>query len=572
VTDDGPKTVAELSGFLRTGRYAEVQQLCDAFARTWPEVASPFEFGRTPEGRPMLALLVTRTGVRGAEEAKSRGIPVLMLQGAIHPGECDGKDAGFIALREIIQGRASAEALERIAIVFVPVFNVDGHERFGRWNRPNQRGPEETGWRTTAQNLDLNRDYAKADAPEMQAMLKLLGGWDPILFVDLHATNGADFEHDIAVVVEPIYQGDSILHAASRDLQNELIRSLAEQGSLPLPFYPSLIRNDPSIGFADAVYSPRFSTGYSALCNRLAVLIETHSWKDYPVRVRITRNAIVALTELTTAHGQRWLHLKSKADANAKQIRGSAVALDFMPSTESDTIEFRGYQYTRRPSAISGGLATQYNPSVPQIWKVPLRKKIEACLTVEAPAGYIVPPAYAEPIGMRLGLHGISFQLIPQSLPGVAVETFRATQVVFAARPFEGRMTAALQGSWALEIRNIAAGSLYVPVGQHRARLLLALLEPRGPDSFAAWGFFNAVFERKEYMEPYVAEQVAIEMLAGDQALAEEFSAKLIQDPAFASDAAARLDFFYRRHTSWDERFNLYPIYRDSTGKLLLPL
>ncbi|MDP0983616.1 M14 family zinc carboxypeptidase, partial [Klebsiella variicola] len=89
-------------------------------------------------------------------------------------------------------------------LVFVPVFNADGHERFGPWNRPNQRGPEQMGWRVTAQNLNLNRDYAKADAPEMQAMLGLVRAWDPLAIVDLHTTDGAQFRHDIAVMVEPL--------------------------------------------------------------------------------------------------------------------------------------------------------------------------------------------------------------------------------------------------------------------------------------------------------------------------------------------------------------------------------
>jgi predicted deacylase len=108
------------------------------------------EFGRTPEGRPMQALIATRTGAFSAAAANRRGIPALLVQGGIHAGEIDGKDAGFLALREVLDGKAAAGALDRQVLVFVPVFNVDGHERFGRWNRPNQRGPAEMGWRTTA--------------------------------------------------------------------------------------------------------------------------------------------------------------------------------------------------------------------------------------------------------------------------------------------------------------------------------------------------------------------------------------------------------------------------------------
>ena len=158
-------TIAEQSGFRRTGRSDEVARLCAAFAATWPQAVRSFAFGRSAQGRPMWALV--------ASHADPHRVPVLMLQGGIHPGESDGKDAGFIALRELLGGSAAPGVLERIAVLFVPAFNVDGHERVGRWNRPNQNGPEETGWRTTAQNLNLNRDYAKADSPEMGDISRL---------------------------------------------------------------------------------------------------------------------------------------------------------------------------------------------------------------------------------------------------------------------------------------------------------------------------------------------------------------------------------------------------------------
>src|SRR5205807_2294396 len=170
---------------------------------------------------PLRALIVSRAGALSAPQIRAQKIPVLMIQGGIHPGESDGKDAGFIAIRELLQGRAAPGALDRIAILFVPAFNTDGHERTGRWNRPNQVGPEETGWRTTAQNLNLNRDYTKADTPEMRAMLRLIDSWDPLVCADLHVTDGADFEPDISIQVEPINQGDPDLRASAVSLREE---------------------------------------------------------------------------------------------------------------------------------------------------------------------------------------------------------------------------------------------------------------------------------------------------------------------------------------------------------------
>src|SRR5688500_13644199 len=374
-----PLTLAERSAFRQTGRTDEVASLCQAYAQRWPDAVRSFEYGRSGEGRAMYAMVASRTGALSPADIRRRKIPVLMLQAGIHPGESDGKDAGFIALRELLAGEVGQGLLERLAILFVPAFNVDGHERVGRWNRPNQVGPEETGWRATSQNINLNRDYTKADAVEMQAMLRLLQQWDPLVCADLHVTDGADFEPDISLQVEPIHQGDATLFASGVRLRDELISKLAQQGSVPLPFYPDLAEVDnPASGFALTVYSPRFSTGYFPARNRYSVLVETHSWKDYATRVRVTRNTILGLAELLVAHGAQWLEETQRADAAGKQFGGKEVTLDYAASWREPTkekaddssaadpdvtmIDFRGYAYKREPSKISGELVTVYDP------------------------------------------------------------------------------------------------------------------------------------------------------------------------------------------------------------------
>jgi len=579
MTDKNLITVAEQSGFCATGRTDEVERLCAAFAAQWPEAVRCIEFGRSAEGRPMLALLVSR--------ADPKRVPLLMLQGGIHPGESDGKDAGFMSLREILTGTVAPGALERIAILFVPAFNVDGHERFGRWNRPNQNGPEETGWRTTAQNLNLNRDYMKAEAPEMQALLRLLCEWDPLICADIHVTDGADFEPDISLQAEPINQGDPLLYSSGREMRDELIEKLTGQGSLPLHFYPDFAKtDDPASGFLLTVYSPRFSTGYFPQRNRFTILVETHSWKNYARRIEVTRNTIVDLVELVAAHGSRWEVEAHEADENSIRIGGTDVTLEYasrwrepsqaggvskVPGLDgAEMIEFRGYAYTRDPSSISGDLVTVYDPTTPQIWKVPYRSKVEPTLVVKAPlGGYVIPAAFAPEIGRKLANHGISFEPVPDNVDGVRAEVFRAARVTFSTTPFEGRMRASFTGEWTRETHPIRAGALFVPIAQPLSRLVMALLEPRAPDSLAAWGFFNACFEQKEHMEPYVAEQIAREMLAKDPLLRAEFAQLLQDDAAFAASPAARLDFFLSRHSSRDDRYNLYPVFR--VDELLAP-
>jgi hypothetical protein len=573
-------TLAEQSGFRETGRIDEVERLCAAMSAAWPAAVKAFEYGRSAEGRPLKALIASRSGALTALELRERRIPILMIQAGIHPGESDGKDGGFIAMRELLSRAAAADALERIAVLFVPAFNTDGHERMGRCNRPNQNGPEFTGWRATAERLNLNRDYTKADAPEMQSMLALINAWDPLICADLHVTDGADFEPDVSLQVEPINQGDPQLRSSGIKLRDELIAKLAVQGSMPLPFYPDLFETDnPESGFLLTVYSPRFSTGYFPQRNRFTMLVETHSWKPYAQRVQVMRNTIVGLAELAALHGAAWLAQVRAADMSASALGGTQLTLDYksgwrettaagkpVTSEAADTgeyIDFRGYAYTRKHSDISGGLVTVYDPSTPQIWHVLYRSQIEPAIVVQAPRlGYFIPQAYAQSIGARLKHHGIITAPAAKHLEHAALEQFRAARVAFSKQPFEGRMRAEISGEWRRLARDIAAPALFVPLAQPLARLVVALLEPQAPDSFAAWGFFNACFEQKEHLEPYVAEQIARELCASDPKLREAFERKLKDDAAFRADPAQRLEFFCQHHPSWDEQLNCYPLYR----------
>ena len=561
-------TVSERSGFKATGRYDEVVKLCAAFAKAYPKQVKCIEFGRTPEDRPMLALVATGTNAFTPQAASRQGIPVTLIQGGIHAGEIDGKDAGFLALRELLEGRLAKGALDKQVLLFVPVFNVDGHERFQQWNRPNQRGPVEMGWRTTAQNFNLNRDYVKADSPEMQAMLALVNAWDPLTYVDLHVTDGAKFQHDVSIQVEPVYSADPELRKAGLALRDNVIADISKQGSTPQSYYMSFAKtDDPQSGFVDGVSDPRFSTGYFPLRNRMAMLVETHSWKDYPTRVRITHNSVISVLEQVAQHGKQWQVAAAAADMRAARLAGLPVTLSYKTTEKSKLVDFSGYEYTRTPSDVSGILMTRYDENKPQVWRVPLRDEVVADVEVAAPrAGYIVPAAQAALVAAKLRQHGITFRKLDKPLNRFAFETFRADKASFGATSFESHQRLTLEGSWKSETRDVQRGALFVPIAQPKARLVMAMLEPQAPDSLLAWGMFNNAFERKEYMEEYVAEDVAREQMAADPALAADFKRRVESDPAFANNAHARLEFFARRHASWDERFNLYPVLRTNVA------
>ena len=563
-------TKAEQTQFLETGRYEEVGQLCKNFAITFPKQVRCFAFGASPEGRTIWAMAANTNGNTTAELARNAKLPVTLFQGGIHAGEIDGKDAGFLVLRELLQNPDKDNPLNKQVMLFIPVFNVDGHERFKAFNRPNQRGPVEMGWRTTAQNYNLNRDYAKADTPEMQAMLALVNTWDPLFYVDLHVTNGAKFQHDISVQIEPIFAGNEQLRAISKQYQDTMMADLKKTGSLPLRFYPSFIEYDnPASGFSDSVSPPRFSTGYLQLRNRFGVLVETHSWKTYPVRVSATAETIRSTLKQVASNGKKWQEVAYVADQQSKQLAGKTVTLTYKTEKTATPIEFQGYQYTRTHSEISGALMTRYDENKPEVWNVPLYKDITPEITVTAPqAGYIVPPAFADFVEARLNTHGITSMRISKPLNNIELEQFKTATAAFSPASFESHQPLKISGQWQKQQVNVLSNSLFIPIAQAKANLLMALLEPQAPDSYLSWGFFNNEFERKEYMEDYVAEEVAREMLANNPALQKEFDEKM-KDKAFADSPQQRLEFFARLHSSWDDRYQVYPVLR--SDQLLQP-
>jgi hypothetical protein len=543
-------STAETSQWIRTGPYEEALRLCRDFAQVYAE-AHCDEIGTTGQGRPIVALSIRRRA----------DAPVILIQGGIHAGEIEGKDAGFRFLRDVLDGNVAPRALDAVSIVFIPVLNPDGHERFSPNHRPNQRGPEQMGFRTTGSRLNLNRDYIKADAPETRAVLRLVRTLDPLMLVDLHTTDGAQFEHDISINVTPVAPRGDGLEEAAASFSAVVQKRLTELGHLPVDFYPSFVDDtNPHSGFARGETSPRFSYCYMAARSRFGVLVETHSWRTYRERELSTYHTLQAVLEEATRSAPAWRAVMAAADAADAALRGTDVTLTWQNGPGHTTIDFRGYAYDKRISELTGGTWLVYDENKPERWTVPLYDELVPAVTIRVPAGgYVIDGGFASPVRAVLDAHGISYA--PLEERSQLVEVFRASKVSFLP-PYEGRTRAEVQGTWTAETRKLDRGAIFVPIAQPHARLILHLFEPQLPDSLVQWGLFNAVFERKEYIEAYVLETAAREMLAREPGLRAEYDAALAADPELAASTDLKLDWFARRHPTWDERVNLLPVYR----------
>jgi murein tripeptide amidase MpaA len=564
------QTHAEKTDYRETPRYDETISYSRRLASASPLIRFQ-SFGSSGEGRDLPLLIAASNNTFTPQAARKAGKAVIMIQACIHSGESDGKDAGLALLRDIAITKTRPDLLDHVVILFIPIYNTDGHERFGPFNRINQNGPAEMGWRATTANLNLNRDYMKADAPETRAWLKLWTEWNPDLLIDCHVTDGADFQYNITYIYEHHEHASAPVLSWMRDAFDQRIFPATEStGNLLAQYMTFRDNRDLAKGIDGFVMPPRFSTGYTTIRNRPGITIETHMLKDYRNRVRGTYDLLRFTLEEVNRSPEKLLRAVREADeqtirAGQQYDAARRYPLQIQLTDKARTVQFKGVESRTEQSEVSGATRVVFGTKPVEV-SIPFYDESRVAASVAPPLYYIVPPQWREVIGV-LAAHGLQMKRLAAPAT-IEVESYRFKNVKFAASPFEGRIVPSdITHETVRESRLYPAGSIVVAVAQPAGNVAMHLLEPDGPDSFIAWGFFNAIFEQKEYGEDYMLEKLAREMLAKDEKLKREFEQKLASDPKFAASPTARLNFFYERSPYWDKQMNLYPV-----GRVTLPL
>jgi len=558
VQKDDWQTYYEKSGCLKTPRYDETAAYCRrlADASSWIEFA---DFGLSAQGRKLPLVIVDKDKRFSPQKPGTRKKAVVLIQACIHPGESDGKDAGLMLIRDIVLFGKYPQILDNVTLLFIPIFNVDGHERFSPYNRINQHGPEEMGWRVTANCLNLNRDYCKADAPEMRAWLALFNAWLPDLLADCHVTNGADYQYAMTYSVETHDNMCRPVLAWTKDAFVPYIEGKMAESGFPLfPYVSPKDWYDLTSGLCSFAWGPRYSTGYGVVQNRPFLLLETHMLKPYKIRVDATYELLRHSLQCVAQDPRQLMRAVQEADSVTAQLpAGSEYVLQYDETSDSTLVEFKGVAFHKEKSDISGGEIVQYD-SVPQIYTLAYFDKVKPAETARLPYAYLIPPEWHDVIG-RLSAHGIVIRRLNQPVT-LSVESYRFNSPSWRAEPYEGRHSVTFEQTPITQQRVFAKGTAVIFMNQRTNRVIAHLLEPKGPDSFVAWGFFDAIFERKEYAEYYILEKLAHEMLAENDSLKMEFEQKLATDTAFAANPRERLYFFYKRSPFWDAWMNVYPV------------
>ncbi|MCH7858418.1 MAG: M14 family metallopeptidase [Candidatus Marinimicrobia bacterium] len=555
--DDPWITPSERDGLTTTPTYEETVNWLTRLVAAAPQLQM-VSLGTSAEGRDIWMVIASAEGASTPAGLRANGKPTLLAQAGIHAGEIDGKDAGLMLLRDMTVRGTKLDLLDGANLLFVPILSVDGHERSSPYGRINQRGPVQAGWRTNSRNLNLNRDYAKLDTRELRAIIRTINQWVPDLYLDLHVTDGIDYQYDITFG----YNGrhglsPNIARWLDEHLTPALYRDLAAQGHIPGPLIIAADDLDPARGVIDWTASPRFSTGYGDARHLPTVLVENHSLKPYRQRVLGTYVLMESVLRTLAEHAESLGRAVTTDRAQARQI----VPLTWKsPPANPELQDFLAVRWRKRPSDISGRDRLTWLGR-PFTLRLPFLRTTEPDVTIVRPKAYWIPPAWSEVID-RLALHGIFMERMSEPRT-VSVELSRLTDIQLEAAPFEGHIRVTATATPERREELYPSGSVRIPTDQPLGDLAILLLEPGSPDSFFQWGFFLEILQPTEYVEGYVMEPLAQRMLDRDPDLKRTFQARLKADPAFAADPQARLQWFYERTPYFDDRWRLYPVGRE---------
>ncbi len=575
-------TPTEKSGFVTTPDYNETMDWFKRLSNASP-LLTMTSIGKSLEGRYIMMIIASSEKTITPAALKNSAKPLLLVQAGIHAGEIDGKDAGMMLLRDIAFGNKK-HLLNNVNLLFIPILNVDGHERSSPYNRPNQRGPENMGWRTNAENLNLNRDYAKQDTKEVRAVTSVFNEYGPLMYMDLHVTDGADYQYDITFGGHG-RQGYS--PAISTWLETKYKpyadKDLTANGHIPGQLLNALNNQDFSKGNALILGEPRFSDAYGNLRHLASVLVENHSLKPYKQRVLGTYVLLESTLKLLAIEGQS-LKESTKAD-NAKrdskiplkskipQMKNVITFETHLSSQESTTLSYTppdslnllGLESKIHKSPITNSDYVEWTGK-PVNMKIANYRATEGIEWVTRPKGYWVP-AFCEEIVERLKRHGIKMEILEEPRE-LTVEMYRIKDSKFQndegkTELFEGHMQ--VVASTTVETRKelYPIGSAYISTDQPLGDLAILLLEPKSPDSYFSWGFFPGLFQRTEYIEGYVMEPMMKKMLEESSELKKEFEQKKASDTVFANDPNAIATWFYCKTKYYDDRYLLYPVGRE---------
>jgi hypothetical protein len=490
-----PLTWAEASGFEATSRNADVAAFLRKLAGQSDKIRIE-SIGTSAEGRSIPMAVIGDPVPTSPADLRRDDRAVVYFQANIHSGEVEGKEALQMLARDLVQGKTD-DYLDRLVILIVPVFNVDGNDKISTENRTRQHGPSQgVGERYNGQKLDLNRDGAKLETPEVRGLVEnALLRWDPVFFLDSHTHNGSYHQEPVTWVWGLNPNGDPAIlkYMETVMLPAVTVRMREFHGTHTIPHGDFLDVREPEKGWTTLGPQPRYLSNYVGLRNRLSVLNEQYPYVDFEDRVQGAYDLFTSFLDMLHAHRDTIVTMVRDADRRAierparpPEKNEFIVEYDREPIDERLTIRGWEMEVEEREGRWPRVTPTETEKVYTD---VPYLARYTAKRTVPYPRGYLIT-ARDERIVDNLMAHGITVDRLVEPAT-LSVESFKVTAVQGSERLNQGHYTSDVEGEYETVERTFPAGTLYVSTAQALGPLAASLLEPESDDGLVAWNFFD---------------------------------------------------------------------------------
>lgn len=487
-------TVAEQSQFESTSTHAEVLAYIEALKKLSPHIKTEI-IATTTEGKEIPLLILGNPLPQGPEDLMDDKRVVIYIQGNIHAGEVEGKEASLMLARDLLTSKDQS-LWKDVVLLICPNLNADGNDRISTENRPYQPGPKNgVGVRHNASYLDLNRDAMKLESPEMRGVIqRVLNRWDPEISIDLHTTNGVYRQEPTTFSWMNNPNGDIHLMQYVRDwMAPKLQQTLQEKYHTENCYFGEFeMLNDSTEVYMSYAHEPRYLINYIGLRNRIAILNENYVYADYQTRVEACYALLQSLLDYTVGHRDEIKKIIREADLRQSKSWQSeslpnTFTYDYHVVPIPYPIEIKTYEtetYTdeqgrkrMRPTSIKKTLTLPYYADY------------------VADSSFVIPYAYLltlsdQQVIKTLEAHGISIEKLTEDV-SLEVQRFDVQNLKGATRLNQGHYTQTIEGKYILENRLFKKDTYVVKTAQPLEKVLVYLLEPQTGEGFVFWNFWD---------------------------------------------------------------------------------
>ena len=493
-------TVPEKTEFLETSTHADVIKFLHQLQSRSKEMHL-LTMGKSLEGKEIPVAILSRPAVTNASEAAATRKPVVYIQGNIHAGEVEGKEATLMLIREILLGEKS-NLLDHQIILFAPIYNTDSNDKMEPGRRPSQEdSPLKAGLRENSAGLDLNRDGTKMETLETKHLFaNIISQWDPHVFVDLHTTNGTWHAYSLTWAPAYLTIGDSTTFNYTLEMLRSITATVKTKYSLEFGPYGEyrLEEGWPPKNFYTYNHHPRYLVNNFGLRNRMAILSEAFSHERFYQRINSTYHFVSEILNYTNTHSREIVDLIKDADEALKrqaieQAGKIRKGVRFKMVSREKLSDFRTYDYIKSVKDdsvewIRTGKIVSYND-------VNYYGSFRATVESTVPRGYVIPAQFMNVVEL-LTNQGVIVQELSTHRAFVG-DVFRIASLKKSSRKFEGHYMANVDGTFAKSTKKFKKGDFVIDLAQPLSNLIFYLLEPQSDDGLLNWNFFDSYLEKQ---------------------------------------------------------------------------